>query len=86
MNLRFRHDPNNKAPLSLHDQRHVLSQEQISVSLPASDKTVYSRPADLEDGMESQDWGILYTADDVPVNPVISRTVNYIVANNPCLQ
>ena len=61
MNLRVRHSANNQAPHSLHEQRFVLSPDQILDLAPALTSTVFSAPNDVEDGIDAKDWGIPYT-------------------------
>ena len=82
MNLRVRHSANNQAPHSLHEQRFVLSLEQISDLAPALTSTVFSGPNDVEDGIDAEDWGILFTPEGQSVHPAIKKIVHHITDNN----
>ena len=86
MKLRLRHPPNNQTPHSLHEQRFVLTKVQIEELMPALASTVYSAAGAAEDGIDAVDWGILYTATDQAVHPVVSKIVRHIAINNPYLQ
>jgi hypothetical protein len=82
MKLRVRHSPNNQAPHSLKEQRHVLSKEQIARLLPALERSHFAEAADVEEGIAAEDWGIQYTPVGQPVDPVVSQFVHHIAAKN----
>jgi hypothetical protein len=86
MKLRVRHCQNNKAPSSLQEQQYVLSSQQIALLLPALESTLFSVAGDVEDGIEANDWGVLFTPDQQPVHPVVTEIVNFISCNNPYLK
>jgi hypothetical protein len=83
MHLRSGRTSKDTVPSSFHVQYNVLTKKQIADLMPALDNSDYSHSiSSAEGGLSVDDWGVRFTADNMPVHPALSRAAKIIVSRD----